>query len=423
MAGIISRWGSAKYYPRYNEAVCQQPAPLAFQGKSIRAFVVKSGVKQGCPLSATLFVLALDPFLRAMASRIGPCNVCRAYADDIALVLYHIWPYFKIVNELFHEFCTMSNLKVKVAKCIILPLWSIRHARLRELLLERAPGWGAYVIADHGKYLGFMIGPGSKQHWWEAPTDKYTARCAQVAAVGWGALDTCRLYNTRALTTLQYTAQLREPSPELIALEAHMIDMMTKGPYRWMPIPAAHSMDVMFHFPAHYRSLECTALASRGRVAVSMEPLWRRDCARIDTAIRQADSSTTLAWLRWPEDSAAADLRRTHADLLSERSLPPDTRGEADRDHAQTTIYHNIRQYQQHDLLPLLEARWERWQVHLGGLAGLKAAVRRAPAFLYSLAPIVPPCVQHAVISSWFNGWCTSRRFQQPVRKCNMHPD
>ena len=35
----------------------------------------------------------------------------------------------------------------------------------------------------------------------------------------------------------------------------------------------------------------------------------------------------------------------------------------------------------------------------------------------------VPPCVLHAILISWLNGWCTSRRFQEKVGKCRLCVD
>ena len=49
-------------------------------------FTVMSGVEQGCHLSALLFVVALDPFLQALHSRVGPGCMIRAYVDGVAIL-------------------------------------------------------------------------------------------------------------------------------------------------------------------------------------------------------------------------------------------------------------------------------------------------------------------------------------------------
>ena len=64
---------------------------LSFCGVLLYAFCGAAGVRQGCPASTSLFVIATDPILRALCLRIPRSCVTRAYADDIALVLTRIW--------------------------------------------------------------------------------------------------------------------------------------------------------------------------------------------------------------------------------------------------------------------------------------------------------------------------------------------
>ena len=55
---------------------------------SVENFYVQTGVKQGDPLSATLFSIAMDCILNKMELRGNICNrlrQCTAYADDILL--------------------------------------------------------------------------------------------------------------------------------------------------------------------------------------------------------------------------------------------------------------------------------------------------------------------------------------------------
>ena len=44
-------------------------------------------VRQGCPLSATVYVIVTDCIIRFILSRIPRASCLRAYADDIAVVL------------------------------------------------------------------------------------------------------------------------------------------------------------------------------------------------------------------------------------------------------------------------------------------------------------------------------------------------
>ena len=58
-----------------------------YRGPIRVVYTAQSGVKQGGPLSALLFIIAVDPFLNFLSSRIPRCDLLIAYADDIAVVL------------------------------------------------------------------------------------------------------------------------------------------------------------------------------------------------------------------------------------------------------------------------------------------------------------------------------------------------
>lgn len=49
-----------------------------------------------------------------------------------------------------------------------------------------------------------------------------------------------------------------------------------------------------------------------------------------------------------------------------------------------------------------------------------EAHARRAIFVLHFLRGQVPPCVLHAVFTTWTNAWCTDRRFQQDLRDCAL---
>ena len=86
---------------------------FVFGGRYLQAFCGAAGVRQGCPASTSLFLIATDPIIRALCLRIlRPCTI-RAYADDIALVLTHIWKHAPTVAALFLEVAKFSMLCLK----------------------------------------------------------------------------------------------------------------------------------------------------------------------------------------------------------------------------------------------------------------------------------------------------------------------
>ena len=85
-------------------------------------YEVLSGVLQGCPVSGSLFVIAIKPCLIMINQKVEPNDLCRTFADDIATVTCRIDTLVKIA-KVFEVIKRVSNLAVKANKCVIISLW------------------------------------------------------------------------------------------------------------------------------------------------------------------------------------------------------------------------------------------------------------------------------------------------------------
>ena len=88
-------------------------------------FEFLSGVLQGCPASAFLFNISLDPFLEAMDNTFRTCRraavVTRACADDIGQALRTL-AHLKLSYPIFEMARTYAGLNLKPVKCKLIPL-------------------------------------------------------------------------------------------------------------------------------------------------------------------------------------------------------------------------------------------------------------------------------------------------------------
>jgi hypothetical protein len=90
-----------------------------------------------------------------------------AFADDMAVAVKDLWISMPVLQRLFSEFAEISGLALNVKNTVIIRLWRLCNMDgLRRLIRESCPPWAHMTIADHGKYLGFMVGPGAREKNW-----------------------------------------------------------------------------------------------------------------------------------------------------------------------------------------------------------------------------------------------------------------
>ena len=93
-------------------------------------FTLERSCRQGCPLSALLFTVAIEPLAEAIRThpQVKGINsgskdhVISLYADDILLFLKEPKTTIPVVLEIIQEFSKFSGYKINVSKSIALPL-------------------------------------------------------------------------------------------------------------------------------------------------------------------------------------------------------------------------------------------------------------------------------------------------------------
>lgn len=96
---------------------------------------LRGGVRQACPLSGSLFAIALDPVIRYFLEQatFASCRIF-AFADDLAVVLTCFVLQLEALGAMFANWFAASGLCLKARKCVMLLVWQGLHVQARELV-------------------------------------------------------------------------------------------------------------------------------------------------------------------------------------------------------------------------------------------------------------------------------------------------
>ena len=95
---------------------------LKIKGGLFEGVVVKSGVRQGCPLSGLLFAICVDALLVRISKYLSEEEFIGAFADDIGIAVGNFWKWAPILQAQFQDFAEISGLNLNVKKTVLMPL-------------------------------------------------------------------------------------------------------------------------------------------------------------------------------------------------------------------------------------------------------------------------------------------------------------
>ena len=246
---------------------------LTSSGKTF-LFAILSGVLQGCPMSATLFLFAIDPFLVHFEQSLsrkyeGAIRVC---ADDIGAALAD-YRALKALERVFACAKRFANLTLKPAKCNVIPLNQIapdsdfsfekENALISKWLHEVIPHWSHFQLVPTAKYLGFYLGPGAGKMMWKAPTAKWERRSRDIAFSHMSASFSPLVYNSQSITVLGYIAQLFAPPKSLLQKERQILNHIMHTPTNTFEARSFFNLGVIGLKPFHSIEAYCRAASFR----------------------------------------------------------------------------------------------------------------------------------------------------------------
>jgi hypothetical protein len=283
-------------------------------------FQILCGVLQGCPLSAMLFNLSLNPFLRYFEHLLHPSphSGFRACADDIGVYLESIellWQFKKV----FWAIKRVSGLCLGIPKCVIIPLtdgeWEPLSLSIKGWLSVNIPEWVDFQITRSAEYLGMMMGPNAGSKQWDKVIDKFDDRVKLVAAAGGSNDFSIKTYNKQIVPLFGYKAQCC-PLPKYVkAKESSAIHKITHMPPNTFPYAALFAW-TQFQGTTPVNLFALTQ-ATLMRTAWTTFPGWRDLCDLLAAAILACGtvaelSADNLSPAFWDSPAFVSTLR--HAD-------------------------------------------------------------------------------------------------------------
>uniref|UniRef100_A0A8C8YER5 RNA-directed DNA polymerase n=1 Tax=Panthera leo TaxID=9689 RepID=A0A8C8YER5_PANLE len=148
-------------YLKIIKAIYEKPtANIILNGEKLRAFSLRSGTRQGCPLSPLLFNIVLEVLASAIRQqkeikgiKIGKDEVkLSLFADDMILYMENPIDSTKSLLEMIHEFSKVAGYKINVQKSVAF-LYTNNEATERQMK-KLIP----FTIAPRSiKYLGINL--------------------------------------------------------------------------------------------------------------------------------------------------------------------------------------------------------------------------------------------------------------------------
>ena len=389
------------------------------------AFCAAAGVRQGCPLSSFLFILATDCIIRALAEYLGPEEMIRAYADDIAIVArcfkdacLKLAPVFQCIQK-----CSCLSLNPK--KCVAVPLWSLGDVSgdLREWLRLHVPEWENLVIASHGKYLGFFIGPGAVNKEWDKVAKKVLEASSYVRGLGKPKFFAFSIFHMFGYSQLQFVAQLRAPSKAMRRVELQTIRDLIGGPGLWAPSELFFHLKACKLFPIDLKAYDTLCQSALLKTALTIEG-WQEAHQGLHFERRGDDDLFSFPFPQWLDTLAVVNLQKVAEGFKQSESAAPLRDRVNSNEMGCLDLQKRLYEYFLPKMHPLcfkrtLRNKFSKWFP----AEALDEMTEHATKVLNKLSRLVPPCVMFALLSTWCNAWCTSARFQDRGGVCWLCSD
>ena len=274
-------------------------------------------------MSSSLFVVAtaiLSRMLGALPVPAGQQIFHRSYMDEFAFVLQ--LSRLPALHSVLAVFCRAAGLRINVAKCYVIPLWSSLTSdtveAIRGFLSTQCAALATIPVSDWATYLGVAVGPAGDTHRWEKALVKFERRTAAVSGAKQGALSSVLFYNSHAVSVLSYLQQFDLLPRNFCRKEIGTLAKIMHGAWAGMPREVLFNLSKCWHGPS-VLSAVCMNVASMMHVALFREATLLQE---IMQPLDQARDECLLGWRNsglfgppwWPRGCIADCLRALRDD-------------------------------------------------------------------------------------------------------------
>ena len=260
-------------------------AQLAAGGLRGVTIGITSGIKQGCPMSGSLWRIVFDPIIGALVELVKEVGCLSAFAGDIGVSVGDIISALLVLVPILGPIDAATCLKLSWKNAHIVNFSKFSILKLKKQIEEAVPKAHGAEICYYARYLGFLVGSCAKGHAWEAPCRKLLERARHIKTLGLSLNEAVLAFCVFAFSVIRFSLQLVPISPALIWDFGLALDICTSSPRYSLGVSVLCSPRRL-GMPIEVPDLPSTSRATMYRTANASEVLgapYEEVCATRDS--------------------------------------------------------------------------------------------------------------------------------------------